>query len=395
MQASKSHSSTSPHTAISSEGNPLISRPILHSSSKPPTTSNHPQQQQQTLSIGKKMSEQSIEDYQLDSFDDTDSESDVDYKPAAKVVNSTPSVLEKKLPGLSFSFDKPPFLAASEEKEKKTQAPGVNSSVVKGVVTSPDKPTSTVTNAPMAKETENLATKKAENVSAKKEDTSSNFDSSPPLSGAEDDHFKQFSSDSEDDDDDDDDDLPATTYIPSMSDGVTKHSHRNPLTSHPRQQITTANKEKDKILELAHSSFLEMGDTPKKNDSKMDTGSPSHNQETFSPITPLTDQANMPSILSSDTAKSTNKKVLEASATAGHASPLPGSDSSLNTESVIRQAEEIEQSVKNHPANADREVQSKTDLIPATTTRQEKSGEHQSEGDREDIYCIANECYFY
>jgi len=389
VQAPKGHSSTSQHSVASSEGNPLISRPILHSTSKLPAISNHPQQQkQQTLPTEKKMSEQSVEDFQLDSFDDSDSESDKEYVPTGKVVNSTPSVMDKKLPGLSFSFDKAPFVAQStisEEKEKETQAS--NDKISAKHVTS-DKPTPTMVDVPAAKKTENLATEK-ENFSAKKDDTSSNFDSSPPISVAEDDNFKQFSSDSEEDDD-----LPATAYVPSLS-SLTKQSRKNPTTSRP-QQITTAEKEKDKILELAQSSFLEMEDTSHKSDSHksdidetgknkdtVDTGSSlSHNLGTFSPITPLTDQPNTLSMLPSD-AKPTNKKMLGGSATTGHAtgvtSQSSGSDSSLNTDSIIRQAEEIERITEN-PTSADQEVQDSADLKLETTTIQGKSDKQQSEG---------------
>ena len=378
VQASKGHSSASHQSAISSEGNPLISKPILHSTSKPLTASNHPQQQWQTLPMGKKVSEQSVEDFQLDSFDDTDSDSDVENKPTAKVVNSTPNVMDKKLPGLSFSFDKPPFVsqvAIPEEKEKETQAPDGKISATE--VTS-DKPAPTVVDNPAPKEAEGLATEK---VDVKKEETSSDFDSSPPLSVAEDDQLiKQFSSDS----DDDDDDIPTTAYVPSAGSG--KQSHRNILTGRP-QQLTTAEKEKDKILELAQSSFLEIKDTSKKSDSptsnldktgksndRVDT--PSHNLGTFSPITPLTDQVDAPSMFPSD-ANPTNKKALESSGITDHVmSPLSESDSSLNTDSVIRQAEEIERGME----NGDHEIQGKADLKSATNTGPEKSDKQESEG---------------
>ena len=206
---------------------------------------------------------------------------------------------------------------------------------------------------------------------------------------AKDDNFKQFSSDSEEDDD-----LPATAYVPSLS-SLTKQSRKNPTTSRP-QQITTAEKEKDKILELAQSSFLEMEDTSHKSDSHksdidetgknkdtVDTGSSlSHNLGTFSPITPLTDQPNTLSMLPSD-AKPTNKKMLGGSATTGHAtgvtSQSSGSDSSLNTDSIIRQAEEIERITEN-PTSADQEVQDSADLKLETTTIQGKSDKQQSEG---------------
>lgn len=385
VEASKGHSSASRQSAISSEGNPLISKPILHSTSKPPTASNHPQQQWQMLPTGKRISKQSVEDFQLDSFEDTDSEGDVENKPTATVFNSTPSVTDKKLPGLSFSFNKAPFVTQftlPEEKEKETQAS--NGKISTTEMTS-DKPASAVLDIPAAKETEGLAT---ENVSVKKEDVSSDFDSSPPLS-VEDDHFKPFSSDSEEDDD-----VAATGYVPSVGDGLTKRSHNNPLTGRP-QKLTSTEKEKDKILELAHSSFLEMEETPKKSDSPksdlhkandaVDSGSPSHNLGTFSPITPLPDQADTPFMLPIDT-KPTDKKMLGSSVTTGHAvgvmSPSSGSDSSLNTGSVIRQAEEIERIAE----NPDHEAQGKTDLKYTTAVRHEKSDKQQSEGNYNDLY---------
>ena len=391
VQAPKGHSSTSQHSVASSEGNPLISKPILHSTSKPSTISNHPQQQkQQTLPARKKMSEQSVEDYQLDSFDDTDSESDNEYEPIPEVINSTPSVMDKKLPGLSVSFDKAPFKvqsAVSEEKEKETHTSNDKTSATQ--ITS-DKPATTMVDVPATKETENLGTEKVENFSVKKEDASSNFDSSSLVSVAEDDNFKQFGSDSEEEEEEDD--LLATGYVPSVSDGLTKQSRKNPTMGDP-QQITTAEKEKDKILELAQSSFLEMEGTSHKSDSHksdtdktgknkdtVDTGSSlSHNLGTFSPITPLTDQPNTLSTLPSD-AKLTNKKTLGSSATTGHAtgvmSQSSGSDSSLNTDSVIRQAEEIE---RINPTSA-QEVQDNADFKLATTIKQEKSDKQQSEG---------------
>ena len=382
VQASKGHLSASRQSAVSSEGNPMISKPILHSTSNPLTISNRPQQQQQTLPTGRKVSEQSVDDFQLDSFDDTDSDSDIENKPTATVVNSTPNVMDKKLPGLSFSFDnKPPFVSQvtiPEEKEKEAQAPDGKVSATE--VTS-DKPTPAKADNPSPKETEGLAT---ERVDVKKEDTSSDFDSSPPLSVTEDDQLiKQFSSDS---DEDDDEDIPATAYVPSVASGLAKQSHKNPLTG--RQQLTTTEKEKDKILELAQSSFLEMEDTSRKSgsptsnpvktaksDDAVDT--PSHNPGTFSPITPLTDQVDAPSMFPSD-AKPTNKKTPESITdhAVGVMSPLSESDSSLNTDSVIRQAEEIEQSMDNH----NHEVQGKTDLKSAATTGHKKSDKQESEG---------------
>lgn len=363
----------------------MISKPILHSTSKPLTTSNHPQQQRQTLPMEKKISEQSVDDFQLDSFDDTDSDSDMENKPTAKVVNSTPNVMDKKLPGLSFSFDKPPFVSqVTEEKGKETQAP--NGKVSATEVTS-DKPTPTMVDNPAPKETEGLAT---ERVDVKKEDISSDFDSSPPISIAEDDQLiKQFSSDS----DEDEDDIPTTAYVPSVASGLAKQSHRNPLTAtgHSQQLATTEKeKEKDKILELAQSRFLEMEDTSRKSDSAtsnpdktgksndtVDTSS--HNPGTFSPITPLTDQVDAPSMFPSD-AKPTKKKTTESSGITDHAvgvvPPLSESDSSLNTDSVIRQAEEIERSMDNR----DHKVQGKTDLKSAATTGHEKSDKQESEG---------------
>ena len=385
MQASKGHLSASRQSAVSSEGNPMISKPILHSTSKPLTTSNYPQQQRQTLPAGKKVSEQSVDDFQLDSFDDTDSDSDMENKPTAKVVNSTPNVMDKKLPGLSFSFDKPPFVSQvtiPEEKEKETQA--ADGKVSATEMTS-DKPTPTMVDNPAPKETEGLAT---ERVDVKKEDISSDFDSSPPLSVAEDNQLiKQYSSDS----DEDDDDIPTTAYVPSVASGLAKQSHRNPLTGHPQQLTATEKeKEKDKILELAKSSFLEMEDTSRKSDSPtsnldktgknndaVDTSS--HNPGTFSPITPLTDQVNAPSMFPSD-AKPINKKMPESSGITEHAvgvmSPLSESDTSLNTDSVIRQAEEIERSMDNR----DHEVQGKADLKSAATTGHKKNDKQESEG---------------
>ena len=383
VQASKGHSSASRQSAVSSEGNPLISKPILHSTSKPLTTSNHPQHQRQTLPTGKKVSEESVEDFQLDSFDDTDSDSDMESKPMAIVVNSTPNVMDKKLPGLSFSFDKPPFVSQvtiPEEKKSETQAPDGKVSATE--VTS-DKPTATKVDNPATKETEGLATEK---VDVKKEDTSSDFDSSPPLSVADDQLIKQFSSDSEDDDD-----IPTTAYVPSVASGLAKQSHRNPLTGR-LQQLTATEKEKDKILELAQSSFLEMEDTSRKSDtptgnldkagkSNDAVDTPSHNPGTFSPITPLTDQVDAPSMFPSDT-KPTDKKAPESSGIIDHAvgvmSPLSESDTSLNTDSVIRQAEEIEWIME----NGDHEVQAKTDLKSAATTGHEKSD--KQEGDKQE-----------
>lgn len=376
VQASKGHSSATCQSALTSEGNPLISKPILQSSTNPLSTPNQPHQQQhqqQSLPTGKKVSEQSVEDFQLDSFDDSDSESDVEYKPAAKVVNSTPSVMDKKLPGLSFSFDKAAQFMMPKEKEREARTSGHKTV-----------PPTMVDDAPAKKEAKGLSTEKVENGNVKEEDTSSNFDSSPPLSMVEDDHFKQSSSDSQEDDD-----LPeATAYVPSVPSALTKQSHRNPLTGRP-QPLTATEKEKDKILELAQSSFLEMEDTSKKNDDlekaskskdTVDSGSPSHNLETFSPITPLPDQPNTFSMLSSD-AKPTSKKTPGSFGTSDHAvgvmSPLSGSDSSLNTDSVIRQAEEIEQSMKDH-TSSDQEVQDKVDLKSSTTTGHEKN---QSEGE--------------
>lgn len=384
MQPSKGHSSASHQSAVSSEGNPLISKPILHSTSQPPTASNHPQQQQQTLPKGKKVSEQSIEDYQLDSFDDSDSESNGEDKPMAAVFNSTPSVTDKKLPGLLFSFDKAPFIAQPtlpEEKETETQAS--NSKV------SATEVTSALADIPTTKETEGLATEKLENFSVKKEEIPSDFDSSPPISMTEDDYHKQFGSDSEEDDD-----FPATAYVPSVGIGLAKRSHSNPLTGCP-QQLTTTEKEKDKILELAHSSLLEMEETSKKSGSPkvdldkaaeskdtVDGSSPSHNLGTFSPITPLPDQTDAPSMFPNDV-KPTNTKVLGNSVTANHSvgimSPLSGSDSSLKTDSVIRQAEEIECSVENLTSN-DHGVQSNTNLKSATTVGHGKSDKQQTEG---------------
>ena len=386
MQVSKghSHSPLSRQSTVSSEGNPLISKPILHSSSKPPTASHHPHQQQ-TLPTGRKASEQSVEDLQLDSFDDTDSESDVEEKPTVTAIvnSSTPSVANKKLPGLSFSFDKAPFatqLTLPEEKEKEMQA--FNDKVSATEVTL-DKPASTMMDTPAAKETEGLlANEKHETVSVKKDDISSDFDSSPPLSTAEDDHFKHFSSDSEEDDD-----VSPTAYVPSVGNGLTKRSHTNSSTGRP-QKLMTTQKEKDKILELAHSSLLEMEETSKKSDppksdldktdegkDAVESGTPSHNPGTFSPITPLPDQVDGPGMFPSD-AKPTNKKLLGSSATADHVigvtSPSSGSDSSLHTDSVIRQAEEIERSMEN-PTNGDQgEV--------GTTLGHEKSDKQQSEG---------------
>lgn len=391
VQASKGHSSISRQSAVTSEGNPLISKPILHSGSKPPTASNYPHQQQ-TLPTGRKPSEQSVEDFQLDSFDDTDSESEVEDKPTATIVNSTPSVTNKKLPGLSFSFNKAPFatqLTLPEEKEE-TQ---VSNDKVSPMEVTLDKPASTMMDTLAAKETKGSATEKQETVSVKKDDISSDFDSSPPLSAAEDDHFKPFGSDSEEDDD-----VSPTAYVPSVGigNGLAKRSHSNSSTGRP-QNLTTAQKEKDKILELAHSSLLEMEETSKKSDplkshldktdegkDVVDGGTPSHNLSTFSPITPLPDQTDAPGMFPSD-AKPTNKKSLGSSITADHVvgvmSPSSGSDSSLNTDSVIRQAEEIERSVEN-PTGGDHEVQGKV----ATTIVHKKSDKQQSEGNYNDLH---------
>ena len=378
MQATKGHSSVSRQSTVSSKGNPLISRPILHSTSKPLTTSTHSyQQRQQTLPTGRKGSEQSVEDYQLDSFDDSDSESDVEEKPMAKVVNSTPNVLDKKLPGLSFSFDKPPFSAQVTTAEEKEEPQPPDSKVSAIPVPSYNQVPMMADN-PTPKQTEALATEK---VNAEKGDISSNFDSSPPLSEAEDDQLnEQFGSDS-------DDDIP-TAYVPSVGSGLTRQSHRNPLTG-PPQQSTTKEKEKeeDKILELAHSSFLEMDDTSKNNKASkasknsdtvdsVDTGSPSRNLETFSPITPLTDQVDGASMFPTD-AKPTNKKAMKSSDHAvGVMSSLSDSSSSLNTDSVIRQAEEIEQNVENR----NHEVQGKISLKSAATIGHEKTERQETEG---------------
>ena len=391
VQASKGHSSVSRQNAVSSEGNPLISKPILYSASNPPTASNHPHQQQ-TLPTGRKTSEQSVEDFQLDSFDDTDSESEVEDKPTATIVNSTPSVTNKKLPGLSFSFNKAPFatrLTLPEEKEE-TQ---ISSDKVPPLEVTLDKPASAMIDTPATKETKGLVTEKQDTVSVKKDDISSDFDSSPPLSAAEDDHFKHFDSDNEEDDD-----VLPSGYVPSVGIGnsLVKRSHSNSSTGHP-QKLTATQKEKDKILELAHSSLLEMEETSKKSDPLKshldktdegkdveDSGTPSHNPGTFSPITPLADQPDGLGMFSSD-AKPTNKKLLGSSATADHVvgvmSPSSGSNSSLDTDSVIRQAEEIEQSMEN-PTGGDHEVQGKV----ATTAIHKKSDKQESEGNYNDLY---------
>ena len=373
MQAIKGHSSASRQSTALSEGNPLISKPILHSTSKPLAAFTHQQQeQQQILPTGRKASEQFVDDYQLDSFDDSDSdsESDVEEKPVAKVVNSTPNVLDKKLPGLSFSFDKPPFssqiIAAGEKEEP--QAPDSK------VLATPVASHKQVPTMATPKKTKVLATEK---VNAEKGDISSDFDSSPPLSEAEDDQLnKQFSSNS-------DDDIPTTAYVPSVGSSLTRQSNSNPLTG-PLQQLTIKEKEKeeDKILELAHSSFLEVDGTSKhdltcKNSDtvdSVDTGSPSCNIGTFSPITPLTDQVDGPSMFPTDVKPTIKKSMKSSGITVGIMSSLSESSSSLNTDSVIRQAEEIEQSIENR----DHEVQGK--LKSVATIGREKTDKQETEG---------------
>ena len=283
---------------------------------------------------GKKITKQSEEDFPLDSsFDDTDS--DEEYKQTAfksKIVSSTPYVLDKKLPGLSFSFD------------KKTSLAGIAQSSMIEEKDNTAKPPSDLATAEVDKQmVDDSASKKVEKVDNNKslvdEDTSSNFDSSPPISLAEDDFgLKQFSSDS------DEDNFPDTSYIPSVGNALTRQERKGSLKNPPQQLVTT---EKDKILELAQSSFLEMDDTPRKSasdESSKDASSPSHNLGTFSPITPLPDKGDASLVLPNDS-QPANKSTFEH--VTGAMSPQSESDSSLDTDSVIRKAEEIERSVEN------------------------------------------------
>jgi len=307
-----------------------------HLAAKPPLTTSVPLQQQQQRQMspeGMKITKQSEEDFPLDSsFDDTDS--DEEYKPTApqsKIVSSTPNVLDKKLPGLSFSFD------------KKTSLAGIAQSSVIEEKDNTAKPPSDLATAEADKQmVDDPTSKKVEKVDNKSpvdEDTSSNFDSSPPISVAEDDFgLKQFSSDS------DEDDFPDTSYIPSVGNALTRQERKGSLKNPPKQLVTT---EKDKILELAQSSFLEMDDTPRKSasdESSKDASSPSHNLGTFSPITPLPDKSDTSVVLPNDS-QPANKSTFGH--VTGAISLQSESDSSLDTDSVIRKAEEIEQSVEN------------------------------------------------
>ena len=308
---------------------------------KPPLTTTAPLQQQrrQVPPEGKKAAKQFEEDFQLDSsFDDTDSDEEFKHTaPQSKIVSSTPNVLDKKLPGLSFSFDKKASLAGIaqstviQEKEDTAQPPSEQGAAKEKELDKQrvdDSATATAT-----KEVE-----KIDNKSPVDENTSSNFDSDPPISVAEDDNImKQFCSDS------DEDNFPDTGYVPSIGNALTRQELKSSLKISTQPKTTT---EKDKILELAQSSFLEMDETPRKStsdESSKDAGSPSHNLGTFSPITPLPDKGDSSLVLSSDFQPANKPAIGNIT---GAMSPHSESSSSLDTDSVIRKAEEIERSVE-------------------------------------------------
>jgi len=341
-----------------------------HITTKPPLTTLVPlQQQQQQRQISperKKTTKQSEEDFPLDSsFDDTDS--DEEYKqtgPQSKIISSTPNVLDKKLPGLSFSFN------------KKTSLAGITQS---SVIEEKDSTAQPSSEQPIAKPDKQMvddsATKKVEiidNKSPVDEDTSSNFDSSPPISMAEDDFV--MSSDS------DENDFPDTGYIPSVGNALTRQDRKGSLKNVPQQLTTT---DKDKILELAQSSFLEMDDTPRKSasdESSKDAGSSSHNLGTFSPITPLPDKVDTSLVLHNDSQPAKKSAIRHVT---GAMSPQSESDSSLDTDSVIRKAEEIERSVENS-TDVKAELHDKNTVKPAAPIEKDKS---PSEG-RQCVYIV-------
>ncbi|XP_065909397.1 ankyrin repeat domain-containing protein 36C-like isoform X2 [Dysidea avara] len=343
-----------------------------HLTAKPPLTTSAPLQQQQQKQMspeGKKASKQSEEDFPLDSsFDDTDSDEEYKQKaPQSKIVSSTPNVVDKKLPGLSFSFDKKTSLAGiarSSEKESTAQLPS-EQATTEG--TKPDK-----------QMVDDSATKKVEKVDNKPavdEDTSSNFDSSPLSSVAEDDFvMKQLSSDS------DEDDFPDTGYVPSVGNALTRQERKSSLKNPPQQLAIT---EKDKILELARSSFLEMDDTPRKSasdESSKDAGSPSHNLGTFSPITPLPDKGDISLVLPNDSQPANKSAIRHVT---GAMSPQSESDSSLDTDSVIRKAEEIERSVEKSTYVKVEPHDKDTTVKPAAPVEKDKSPSEGSDWDSE------------